>query len=1560
MKNHTTIVMLSLLCLLFLGQANAQTNLELILKTPCGCNNDQPPGDVGLNGIGSFTEELEVANSVSSDIIYISFASVNSSATTGMAPAGVGAGYLFTWNGSVKNFSFVHFDGDGYDIEVTWAGPDNTVGNADDVVLGSLANRCAYPSVEADGLGSFGNCSGHVDVPLTATATDPGGTGTGVWTGMGVNGSNFNPAGLPEGTATLTYTYTGADDGSGGVSPDNGVTVAYSGCEVTASIDVQITEYKLNDQTFTICEDVAGSGSTMTDLTAFEADILGGLSGSQVLNGSFVENNGAAGNMFDLNSTQNILLTGLDIHTDALGTVAWEVYYVLGTFVGNETNAAAWTLLDSGTANGAGTNNPTNLAFGTTLNIPAGTTYGLYVTLTAGSGLNYLNGTTVGNLWQTDGIVTIYEGVGKTYPFGLTYTTRNWNGNVYYQSASAGACTLNQWTDATGTIVADPTMAVIDATTNPFTYTCMDNGCADEAIITFDVKANCDAACTTTVAQECDGDVSTQGDILVYGADGGLCSCSSGFILEIQTPCSCNNDQPENDASLNGVGSFTEILEVTSGSASDLIYVSAIATNNAASTGTLPSDVAVGDAFTWNGTAHELTFTHYDGDGYFIEISWAGTDNAIGTADDVVINFLGNRCAYPAVVVDPVASLSNCVDHVDVPLTATITDPSGATTGSWSGAGVTGSNFNPAGLPAGTNPIFYTYTGTNDGNGGLSPDNGATVVYPGCNATGEYGVAISDYTTEDIIRSVCEDETGLGLATIDLTVFEDEFAIGGQVESVMNGSFTEDNGAAGNMFDLNSTQNIELTGLDIHTDILGSITWEVYYIASTFVGNEANAAAWTLLDSGTVTGAGAGNPTNLSFATTLNIPAATSYGLYVTTTASTLNYLNGTAVGTLWQTDGTVSIYEGVGKAYPFANTYTTRNWNGNIYYSTGGVCTTGEWTDATGAVVSDPTAALVNATTNPFSFGCLDYGCAGVSTLTVNVESSCSASCTTTVTAECDGDPCTIDDTQILGSDGTECSCTPGTVEDFGLVITEMTMPACGGNPVTICLDNQGLGGLFILEREDLNPNNQIYQYEETAPGVFNYVGTLPGISGFNSRTYGMDIDPISRLWYIVASPDGVQQNRHLFTYNTSTATLSPSLGQVVSSTGNTNMQAMTFDETGNLWAIFQGGILEIIDIATTTGQANSLPTVPAPIGGVGLAWDFDNNRFIYANYGGYTVNIYGVDATTGASTMLLSFSDFNNDGCDETAQGLDYVGNGLLYASTTYACDIIYTIDINTGVLTEVLTPTATNGIGDGRFTGVIYSRGGGPETVDWSDDMGDSYGNSGCITVSPTENTTYIGSYTNSEGCVTTASIEVMPEECFIDPCTYLGNSSPNGLSNQFTESIAVTTGQNFESWQIASNTGFYDPADGVTPLPAGTFLTQGPVGTYTLPGVHDNAVGYSVTVCNICDGTDDLIISNLCLYTSTTDVTEAVDNMKVYPVPAKDKLMLEYESGINGDNLSIKIYTNDGRVMYSNEEMISEGVNLFEIDIDFLPAGTYFIKTIPGKGLPKAEVFVKISG
>lgn len=170
-------------------------------------------------------------------------------------------------------------------------------------------------------------------------------------------------------------------------------------------------------------------------------EVVGGSSsGASSLIAPYNSNNGQRGCMFDLTAANTVTINSFDANTYAGTTGNYEIYYRAGTHVGSENNAGAWTFLGGATGvTSAGNNLPTALPIPIGVTIPAGQTYSFYITNDFGAGVSYTDGTAVGNFLASDANLTIYEGVGKSYPFGLTFNVRNFNGTINYTSG-AGSC----------------------------------------------------------------------------------------------------------------------------------------------------------------------------------------------------------------------------------------------------------------------------------------------------------------------------------------------------------------------------------------------------------------------------------------------------------------------------------------------------------------------------------------------------------------------------------------------------------------------------------------------------------------------------------------------------------------------------------------------------------------------------------------------------------------------------------------------------------------------------------------------------------------------------------------------------------------------------------------------------------------------------------------------------------------------------------------------------------------------------------------------------------------
>lgn len=171
-----------------------------------------------------------------------------------------------------------------------------------------------------------------------------------------------------------------------------------------------------------------------TESTAVDADyalwVTGGTeSGS--LTTTYAAGNSQNGAMFDITAHEPVTLTGFDLAHTSTSPVTVEVYYTPGGYAGKEENAGAWTLMGSATVQPKGSGVAAFVNIGG-LNIKPGETYGIYIT-EIGVATGFMQYTD-GSESFDNGEILIQTGVGKAYPFGMTFTPRTWNGTVYYRS----------------------------------------------------------------------------------------------------------------------------------------------------------------------------------------------------------------------------------------------------------------------------------------------------------------------------------------------------------------------------------------------------------------------------------------------------------------------------------------------------------------------------------------------------------------------------------------------------------------------------------------------------------------------------------------------------------------------------------------------------------------------------------------------------------------------------------------------------------------------------------------------------------------------------------------------------------------------------------------------------------------------------------------------------------------------------------------------------------------------------------------------------------------------
>ena len=177
--------------------------------------------------------------------------------------------------------------------------------------------------------------------------------------------------------------------------------------------------------------------SPLYDTTTFwaAAGAAGGV--SNTLTTLFAGGNGSSGNMFDITAINTITIDSFDVNVTST-TGMMEVWYRQGTYVGYTSSNAGWTKLGDFNITSAGSGLPTRLPIGG-LTIPAGQTYGIYVTFVSGS-VAYTNGNGTNQVY-TNADMTVNLGHGGSY-FSLTFAPRVWNGNIHYHvgGMSSSSC----------------------------------------------------------------------------------------------------------------------------------------------------------------------------------------------------------------------------------------------------------------------------------------------------------------------------------------------------------------------------------------------------------------------------------------------------------------------------------------------------------------------------------------------------------------------------------------------------------------------------------------------------------------------------------------------------------------------------------------------------------------------------------------------------------------------------------------------------------------------------------------------------------------------------------------------------------------------------------------------------------------------------------------------------------------------------------------------------------------------------------------------------------------
>ena len=148
--------------------------------------------------------------------------------------------------------------------------------------------------------------------------------------------------------------------------------------------------------------------------------------------------------------------------------------------------------------------------------------------------------------------------------------------------------------------------------------------------------------------------------------------------------------------------------------------------------------------------------------------------------------------------------------------------------------------------------------------------------------------------------------------------------------------FQGGSGGAGCMFDVVAMKDLVLTEVQIHTYATTFVDVEVWSRLGTFQGNDNDRSRWELVKTERVLGKGAGKGTRIRVPN-VEMRAQKPRSFYITAAnGGSLAYSKGSAVGTVYASNGDLHIMEGVSKAYQFGATFPNRRWNGALRYEIG------------------------------------------------------------------------------------------------------------------------------------------------------------------------------------------------------------------------------------------------------------------------------------------------------------------------------------------------------------------------------------------------------------------------------------------------------------------------------------------------------------------------------------------------------------------------------------------------------------------------------------------------
>ncbi|MEP0264126.1 T9SS type A sorting domain-containing protein [Dokdonia sp.] len=231
--------------------------------------------------------------------------------------------------------------------------------------------------------------------------------------------------------------------------------------------------------------------------------------------------------------------------------------------------------------------------------------------------------------------------------------------------------------------------------------------------------------------------------------------------------------------------------------------------------------------------------------------------------------------------------------------------------------------------------------------------------------------------------------------------------------------------------------------------------------------------------------------------------------------------------------------------------------------------------------------------------------------------------------------------------------------------------------------------GKLYAMYSSTLyDPSHNIRRYdynsftdEISLDSPYSYLSEL-------ERNYALTQNPITNETFLLG---GDESGIDLYTFDINNENSELTfVSNMVSVAGNEFPFSMEFDGQGNLYILYSGGEINILDLNDMT---LSLLEVEVPVSDIGnITYDDDDDRFLFITTQSSDLRVFEFQIGTHVFNELFEYTLEEHHQCIG-AKTLEYLGNNkIIVSSNRNNCNTIYTLDLNTQEIEVLLNPTST----------------------------------------------------------------------------------------------------------------------------------------------------------------------------------------------------------------------------------------------------------------------------